>query len=88
MRFGKAGLLTLQLLDRVDLIALKLYAAADRFSSRQEIHFSDLKLLKPTFEELDRSLDWVKTLKDVDEKRPELQHVLERLGFDDLAGYV
>jgi hypothetical protein len=88
MTFGKAGLLTLRLLDRRDLIPLKLYAPADRFSPRQETHFDDLRLLKPTFDETDKAIDWIRTLKDFQEKRPELQSVLERLGYDDLAGYV
>lgn len=86
MQFGKT--LTLHLLNRTDLIPLKLYAAADRFSCRQEIHFSDLKLLNGSFDELDKALDWVRTLDDFEEKRPEIQSVLERLGHDDLAGYV
>lgn len=86
IQFGTT--LTLHLLNRVDLIPLKLYAASDRFSSRQAIHFADLRLLKPTFEELDAALDWVRKLKDSDEKRPEIQNVLERLGFHDLANYV
>jgi hypothetical protein len=88
LKFGKAGLLTLHLLDRSDLIPLKLYAAADRFSHRQEIHFDDLRLLKGSFDELDRAIDWVRALGDFEEKRPEIQAVLERLGYDDLAGYV
>jgi hypothetical protein len=88
MTFGKACLLTLHLLDRRDLIPLKLYAAADRFSKRQAIHFDDLRLLRPTFDEMDESIDWVRTLKDFEEKRVEIQGVLERLGYDDLAGYV
>jgi len=86
MKFGKA--LTLHLLGRIDLIPLKLYAASDRFSSRQEIHFVDLQLMKPTFNELNGALEWVGKLKDFEEKRPEIQCVLERLGYDDLAGYV
>lgn len=88
MPFGRRGLLTLHLLDRKDLIALKLYAAADRFSTRQEIHLDDLRRLKGTFEELDDALNWVRTLRDFEEKRPEIQNALERLGFDDLAGYI
>jgi hypothetical protein len=86
MRFGER--LTLHLLGRIDLIPLKLYAASDRFSFRQEIHFDDLKLLKPTFDELDKALEWVRTLDDFEEKRPEIQSVLERLGYGDLAEYV
>jgi hypothetical protein len=88
MSFGKAALLTLHLLDRQDLIPLKLYAAADRFSPRQEIHFGDLRLMKGTFDQMDKALDWIRTLRDFEEKRPEIQSVLERLGYDDLARYV
>lgn len=86
MKFGKT--LMLHLLSRVDLIPLKLYAASDRFSPRQQIHFADLKLMNGSFDELDKALDWVRTLSDFEEKRPEIQAVLERLGYDDLAGYV
>jgi len=86
IKFGKT--LTLHLLDRVDLIPMKLYAAADRFSPRQEIHFDDLKLLNGSFDELDKALDWIRTRNDFEDKRPEIQAVLERLGYDDLAGYV
>ena len=86
MKFGRT--LTLHLLNRVDLIPLKLYAASDRFSPRQQIHFADLKLLNGSFDELDKALDWIRTLSDFEEKRPEIQAVLERLGYDDLAGYV
>jgi len=88
MTFGKAKFLTLHLLDRQDLIPLKLYAAADRFSNRQEIHFDDLRHLNGSFDEMDQALDWVRTLSDFEEKRPEIQSVLERLGYHDLAGYV
>lgn len=86
VKFGDA--LTLHLLSRVDLIALKLYAAADSLSHRQEIHFQDLKTLQPSFQELDTALDWVRTRSDFDVRRPELQHALERLGRDDLAYYL
>ncbi len=86
VKFGKA--LRLHLLGRADLIPLKLYAASDRFSSRQEIHFDDLKSLKATFGELDKAVDWVRTRSDFEEKRPELKDVRERLGYDDLAQYL
>lgn len=88
MKFGKNNSLVLHLLSRVDLIPLKLYAAADRFGSRQEIHLDDLRKLNGTFEELDAALDWVRKLKRFEELRPELENVLERLGHDDLANYL
>lgn len=80
--------LTLHLLGRQDLLALKLYAAADEHGPRQEIHFTDLKGLAPTFEELDWAVDWLRTLRDFEEKRPVVKYVIERLGYEDLAYYV
>ena len=80
--------LTLHLLGRQDLMALKLYAAADEHGPRQEIHFADLKGLAPTFEELDWAVEWLRTLRDFQEKRPTVKYVIERLGYEDLAYYV
>ncbi len=80
--------LTLHLLGRQDLMALKLYAAADEHGPRQEIHLADLKGLAPTFEELDWAVDWLRTLRDFEEKRPAVKHVIERLGYEGLAYYV
>ena len=34
---------------------------------------------------MDKAINWIRTLKDFEEKRPEIQNVLERLGYDDLA---
>lgn len=82
------GRLTLRLLGRQDLLALKLYAAADDRGPRQEIHFADLKGLVPTYDELDQAVEWVRTLRDFEEKRPAVKHVIERLGHEDLAYYV
>jgi hypothetical protein len=80
--------LALHLLGRQDLLALKLYAAADEHGPRQEIHFVDLKGLAPTFEALDWAVDWLRTLRDFEEKRPVVKHVIERLGYEGLAYYV
>ncbi len=80
--------LTLHLLGRQDLLALKLYAASDEHGPRQEIHFADLKGLAPTYDELDWAVDWLHTLRDFEEKRPVVRHVIERLGYDDLAYYI
>jgi hypothetical protein len=83
LKFGKS--LTLHLLGRADLLPLKLYAASDEFGRRQEVHFQDLKVLTPTFDELDHGIEWMRALPDFRTKRTELQTVLERLGYDDLA---
>ena len=80
--------LTLHLLSRDDLLPLKLYAAADEFGPRQDVHQQDLKALKPTFDELDRAVEWVRTLPDFEEKRTELKDVVRRLGYEDLAYYI
>ena len=80
--------LTLHLLGRQDLIALKLYAAADDHDPRQEVHFADLKAMAPTFDELDFAVGWLRTRRDFEEKRLTVKYVLQRLGHDDLAYYV
>jgi len=80
--------LTLHVLGRLDLLALKLYAAADDERHRQEIHVADLKGLSPTFEELDTAIAWVRTLRDFEQKRLVVKYVVERLGYEDLAYYV
>ncbi len=84
--FGKR--LTLYLLGRDDLLALKLYASADEFSPRQDIHFEDLRVLDPNFKELERAVDWMRTLPDFEQVRTELKDVVDRLGYDVLAYYV
>jgi len=80
--------LTLHLLGRQDLLALKLYAAADDLGPRQEVHFADLRELAPTYDELEWAVEWLRTLRDFEEKRHVVRHVIERLGYDDLAYYV
>jgi len=80
--------LTLHLLGRQDLLALKLYAAADDRGPRQEIHLADLKGLEPTYDELDWAVEWLRTLRDFEEKRHIVKHVIERLGYEGLAYYV
>ena len=80
--------LTLRLLGRQDLLALKLYAAADEHGPRQETHFADLKGLAATYDELDWAVEWVRTLRDFQEKRHVVKYVIERLGHEDLAYYV
>lgn len=80
--------LTLRLLGRLDLLALKLYAAAEEQGPRREIHYADLEGLAPTYHELDRAVEWIRTRRDFEEKRIAVKHVLGRLGHEDLAYYV
>jgi len=39
-------------------------------------------------QELDWAVEWVRTLRDFEEKRIAVKHVIERLGYEDLAYYV
>jgi len=78
----------LHLLGREDLLALKLYAAADDLDRRHEVHLQDARSLLPTFDELDAAVDWVRTMPDFEAKRFGLRNVIERLGYDDLAQYI
>ena len=80
--------LTLQLLSRNDLLALKLYAAADELGHRQDVHQQDLMGLNPTFDELDKAVDWIRTLPDFEEMRLKLKEAVGRLGHEDLAYYI
>lgn len=54
------GALTLGIVDRIDLVFLKLYAAADQ-TGPESVHFQDLLALRPTTDELERAADWVRT---------------------------
>jgi hypothetical protein len=81
--------LTLHLLGRLDLIALKLYAASDDLGDRQQVHIGDLVRLAPTAAELAFALEWVLTRPDPEHRiRPSLKRLLQELGHDDLAYYV
>ena len=81
--------LALHLLGRLDLIALKLYAAADDMGRRQQIHFDDLQVFKPTATELDYGIQWVLRMPDPHHRiRPSLKSIVEELGHEDLAYYI
>lgn len=80
--------LTLKLLSRVDLLALKLFAASDDRGARHQIHMDDLKVLRPTFEELDTAINWVLSLPGADERRVQLHAIVEELGYGELSIYI
>jgi hypothetical protein len=52
--------LWLGLVDRYDLIFLKLFAAADR-EGPESVHFQDLMALAPTEDELNNAAEWVRS---------------------------
>ena len=56
---GPPGGLHLGLVGRRTLIALKLFAAADR--GPRSVHFQDLRALRPTRHELEAAAEWVRT---------------------------
>ena len=81
--------LTLRLPDRRDLIAFKLFAAADASHGRQAVHKSDLQALDPNEEELRFAIDWVITIPDRNHQlRTELREFLQERGHEDLAYYI
>lgn len=80
--------LTLHLLGRKDLIALKLYAAADERGGRRAIHESDLWLMNPTEADLNAALGWIETRQDYEQIKTSLKHLLGRQGHEDLAYYI
>jgi hypothetical protein len=85
-RFGDH--LTLHLLGRRDLIALKLYAASDDRGKRQRIHDADLWAMTPTWLELDDAINWIRSRPDFEQVRPTLKHQLGAHGYEDLAYYI
>ena len=78
------GGLTIHLASRVDQVAFKLYAAADRWPSNSR-HLQDLRALAPTREELIASALWCQT-HDVSEGFRDvlLRPVLAEFGIDEV----
>jgi len=66
--------LTVGIADRRDLIAFKLYAAADS-TGPSSVHYQDLIALEPSTEEIDWATEWVRT-QDV---APEFHAVLKQV---------
>jgi hypothetical protein len=81
--------LTLQLPDRLDLIAFKVFAAIEAAHERRKVHKEDLQVLTPNEKELQFAIDWVVTIPDRNHQlRAELREFLQELGHEDLAYYV
>lgn len=74
--------LTVWLVDRVDLIALKLHAAADHGGGR---HLSDLRALKPTDDELLFAARWAFTQDPSEGFKFNLRELLTQTGHDAVA---
>ncbi len=88
-RFDVGSHLALHVPARMDLIALKLLAAADATHPRQPIHQADVRALCPTDAELTFAIDWIRTVPDPNHTlRAELRNFLKDLGHDDHAYYI
>jgi len=82
-------LLTLHLLSRPDLIALKLLAAADDLGRRQAVHLADLQALAPTASELGIAIEWATSLPDPQQRvRSAIKSLVLEMGHEDLAYYI
>ena len=83
--FGPA--LRIHWTSRIDLICMKVYAASDDMGDRQQVHITDLKQLnpKPSEEELDRAIKWMRKLPRFERLRIGLDALLYELGHEDLA---
>ena len=81
--------LTLHLLARTDLVALKLFAASDDLGPRQEIHLADLTELRPSEKEVESAIRWIERLPDPNGRvRSELKRIVEELGYEGIARYI
>ncbi len=72
--------LQVSFIDRYDQIHLKLYAAADQGGR----HFSDLKQLQPTGEDLLKAARWAFTQDPSEGFKDAIRKVFEALGYDTL----
>jgi hypothetical protein len=81
--------LTLRLPARIDLVAMKLFAAADSLGARQSVHQADVRAMRPTDPELTFAIDWICRIPDPNHTlRTELRNFLKDLGHDDHAYYI
>ena len=75
-------------LARVDLVCLKLFAAADDRARRNEVHAADLAAMGPTYDELDGAVEWLRKQREYEELKPSLHRLLIHMGHEDLAYYL
>jgi hypothetical protein len=74
LEWRQYGALQVGLVSREDLVAFKLYAAADQ-TGPGSVHVTDLLALLPTAAELGRAAEWIRT----QDPTPEFHGVLERV---------
>lgn len=78
--------LTVQFIDRVDQVALKLLAAIDPTNGRR--HEEDLVKMRPAEDEITQALKWLLAWKSNVEFKTRLAFLVDALGFPELAGTV
>jgi len=75
--------LTVQFIDRLDQVALKLFAAMDPVKGRK--HEEDLVEMKPTRQEIEHALRWMTGWNSNAAFKKRLAFLVEGLGFPELA---
>ena len=75
--------LTVQFLDRLDQVALKLFASMDPVKFRR--HLEDLVAMEPKAKEIDHALDWMLEWKTNSAFRKRLAYILTGLEFPNHA---
>lgn len=75
--------LTVQFIDRVDQVALKLLAAMDPTNGRR--HVEDLVKMRPAEDEIRQGLDWLLAWRSNVEFKKRLAFLVDALGFPELA---
>ncbi len=75
--------LTVEFIDRLDQVALKLYAAMDILKGRR--HVEDLVEMCPTEREIQHGLKWLGAWQSNDAFKKRLAFLVETMGFPELA---
>ncbi len=74
LEWRQYGALRVGLVARDDLVAFKLYAAADQ-TGPESVHVSDLLALHPSRTDLERAAEWIRS----QDPTPDFHHVLDRV---------
>ena len=74
LEWRQYGALRVGLVAREDLVAFKLYAAADQ-TGPSSVHVTDLLALRPSRVELEGAADWVRS----QDSTPDFHHVLDQV---------
>jgi hypothetical protein len=75
--------LVVRFLDRMDQVALKLFAAMDPKDGQR--HLKDLEEISPTRDEIRHAIGWMSSWKSNEAFRERLAYLVEGFGFSDLS---